>query len=39
VCPELVEGHPAGFDKRRPEFVEGLSPHNTPKRLTTRLVS
>jgi hypothetical protein len=27
---ELVEGHPADFDK--------LSPHSTPKRLTTRLV-
>jgi hypothetical protein len=29
--PELVEGHIAHFDM--------LSPHGTPKRLTTRLVS
>ena len=27
MCPELVEGHPADFDKQRPELVEGLSPH------------
>ena len=39
MCPELVEGQPADFDKRRPELVEGLSPHSTHKRLTTRLVS
>jgi hypothetical protein len=39
MCPELVEGHPADFDKRRPELVEGLSPHETHKQLTTRLVS
>ena len=39
MCPELVEGHPADFDKRRPELVEGLSPDSTRKRLTTRLVS
>jgi hypothetical protein len=39
MCLELVEGHPADFDKRRPELVEGLSPHSTHKRLTTRLVS
>jgi hypothetical protein len=38
MCPDLVEGHPADLDKRRPELVEGLSPHSTPKRLTTRLV-
>jgi hypothetical protein len=31
MCPELVEGHTADFDK--------LSPHNTHKRLTPRLVS
>jgi hypothetical protein len=31
MCPELVEGHPADFDK--------LSPHSTHRRLTTRLVS
>jgi hypothetical protein len=39
MCPEPVEGHPADFDKRRPELVEGLSPHSTPKALTARLVS
>jgi hypothetical protein len=27
MCPEPVEGHRnSGFDKRRPELVEGLSP-------------
>jgi hypothetical protein len=31
MCPELVEGHPADFDK--------LSPHETHKQLTMRLVS
>ena len=38
MCPELGEGNPADFDKRRPELVEGLSPHNTPQRLARRLV-
>ncbi len=39
MCPELVEGHPADFDQRRPELVEVLSPHSSHKRLTARLVS
>ena len=31
MAPELVEGpHRAGFNKRRPELVEGLSPHTGP---------